>query len=211
MLRILFSTLDGLPSSIGSEGEPMVVMPFTNAVLAKRSASLLAKRADAAGVIVCIHDAGGQGFIATANAAFRRSAASHFAYVAQDAFAGRQWLSSGLAALARKDGGLLAFNDGKWAGSLAAFGLVQSDWARNNYDGDLFHPGYKRHYADVELTLIAMQQRKLRYSPDAIVIEVDWKKETSEIDPADRLLYYKRGQTAFDRKVTDPGLRRLFK
>ena len=211
MLRIVFARLDTLAPSLGSEGEPLVVMPFINPVLAARSASQLARRADAPGQILCIHDVEQKGFIAVANTAFRRSVAPQFAYVAQDAFAGRGWLSAGLEALALKSGGLLAFNDGKWNGALAAFGMVERGWALTNYDGDLFHPGYKRHYADVELTIIAMQQRKLRYTPEAMVVEVDWKKERSVVDQDDRLQYLKRGQGAFDRKVPDPGLRRLFK
>lgn len=211
MLRILFAKLDTLGPTLGNEGEPLIVLPFTNPVLAARSASQLARRADVTGQILCIHDTEQVGFIAVANEAFRRSVAPQFAYVAQDAFAGRGWLAAGLKALAKNAGGLLAFNDGKWGGALAAFGMVERGWALTNYGGDLFHPGYKRHYADVELTIIAMQQRKLRYSPEALLVEVDWKKERSVVEQEDRLLYYRRGQTAYDRKVTDPSLRRLFK
>ena len=150
------------------------------------------------------------GFVAVANAAFRRSISPQFAYVAQDAFAGRGWLRAGLAGLAGNDGSLLAFNDGKWMGALAAFGMADRVWAAANYDGDLFYPGYKRHYADAELTLLAMQQRKFRFEPLALLIELDWDKETSAVDEADRLLYHKRSQGAFDRKVTNASLRRLF-
>lgn len=145
------------------------------------------------------------------NAVFRRSNAPHVAYVAQDAFSGRDWLKAGVETIARNDGGLLAFNDGKWGGALAAFGMVARDWALSNYDGDLFHPSYRRHYADVELTLIAMQQRRLRYSPDALLIEVDWDKDGRSVNIDDRVNFHRRNQTAFDRKVLDPGLRRMFK
>ena len=81
----------------------------------------------------------------------------------------------------------------------------------SNYGGDLFCPDYKRHYADVELTLIAMQQRKLRFEPISLVVELDWQKEERTVDEEDRQTYYRRGQNAFDRKVTNAGLRRLFK
>lgn len=209
-LDVAFTRSLSLPPTIGKAGEPLVVMPFIDTDQAHRAAVQLASRAGVAGRLLCVHDVKRDGFIAVANAVFRRSIAPYFAYVAQDAFAGRKWLNAGLQSLQKKDGVLLAFNDGKWMGSLAAFGLVERDWAQANYDGDLFFPGYKRHYADAELTLLAMQQKKFRFDPLAILVEVDWQKEASPVDDADRILYYKRGQTAFDRKVTDAGLRRLF-
>lgn len=209
--EIAFATADALPDVLGRDDRPLVVMPCIDAELARRSASQMAERAGAAVRILCILDGRRHGFIAVANAAFRRSVAPQFGYVAQDAFAGRNWLAMGMETLAGREGGLLAFNDGKWGGALAAFGLVEREWARGNYDGDLFHPGYRRHYADVELTLIAMQQKKFRFDPLALVVEVDWGKEQAAVSEEDRLAYYRRGQTGFDRKVSDQGLRRLFK
>lgn len=210
-LEVAVASLDSLPDALGREGEPLIVMPFIDAALARRSAMQLAARAGVRGQLLMVHDARRAGFVAAANAAFRRSAAPQFGYVAQDAYAGRRWLAAALEALAEKDGGLLGFNDGKWAGRLAAFGLAAREWALRNYGGDLFHPEYKRHYADVELTLIAMQQLKYRFEPLSVLIEVDWDKDASAVDAEDRLLYYKRSQTAFDRKVTNPGLRRMFR
>jgi hypothetical protein len=212
-LDVAFTRLEGLPETLGSADKPLIVMPFIDVDAARRSAFQLAARAEVDGLLLCIQDAARIGFIAVANTVFRKSLSPQFGYVAQDAFAGRNWLSIGVKALNDRQGGLLGFNDGKWAGSLAAFGLVDSGWARTNYGGDLFHPGYKRHYADVELTLIAMQQRKFRFDPLAMLVEVDWDKEAagSGVDADDRLLYHRRGQTSYDRKVTSPALRRLFK
>jgi hypothetical protein len=210
-LEISFASYEALPDRIGNEDRPLVVMPFIDADAARRAAQQIARRAGVSGTLLCVQDGRRAGFIAVANGAFRRSLAPSFAYIAQDAFAGRNWLKFALAELAKNSGGLLALNDGKWGGALAAFGVVDRAWAAQNYGGDLFFPSYKRHYADVELTLIAMQQRKLRFDPLALLVEVDWDKEASKILEEDRLLYYRRGQTAFDRKVTNPGLRRLFK
>ena len=210
-LRVAFARLETLPDAIAADGGPLVVMPFIDVDLARRSALQLAGRAGAAGTLLCVQDTKRLGFIAVANAVFRRSGAAQFAYVAQDAYAGRNWLALALEALKLKDGGLAAFNDGKWGGSLAAFGLADREWAAGNYGGDLFFPGYRRHYADVELTLIAMQQRKFRFDPLSVLVEVDWQKEDSGIEPEDRLLYYRRGQSSFDRKVTSQALKRLFK
>ena len=213
-LEVAFARLESLPETLGSRDAPLIVMPFIDVDAARRSAFQLAARADSPGLLVCVQDAARVGFISAANQVFRKSLAPQFGYVAQDAFAGRSWLSIALKALNKRQGGLLGFNDGKWVGSLAAFGLADRSWAMSNYGGDLFHPGYKRHYADVELTIIAMQQRKFRFDPLAMLIEVDWNKEAEGapgVDPDDRLLYHRRGQTAYDRKVTSPALRRLFK
>jgi hypothetical protein len=210
-LDVAFATLDSLPATLGREDAPLIVMPFTDAVMAHRGAQLMARRSAVAGDILCIHDVQRAGFIAVANTAFRRSIAPQFGYVAQDAYAGRRWLALALKELADKNGGLLAFNDGKWGGLLAAFGLVERDWALDNYSGDLFCPLYKSHYADVELTLVAMQQRKFRFEPLSVLVEADWDKDSHQVDGNDRLLYYQRSQTAFDGKVTNANLRRLFK
>lgn len=201
---------DALPDTLGRPGHPLVVIPFTDAAEVARCADQLARRSGAPGDLVAIEDCERQGFIAMANQAFRRSRAPFFAYIAQDAFAGRDWMRHGLAAIGQNNGGLLAFNDGKWHGALAAFGMVRRDWALTNYGGDLFHPSYGSHYADVELTLIAMQQRRFRYSPQAMVVEVDWNKEGKAVSSQDRVQFHRRNQTAFDRKVLDPGLRRMF-
>jgi hypothetical protein len=210
-LQVAFARLETVPETISVESGPLVVMPFIDVDIARRSAIQLAGRAGATGTLLCVQDTKRLGFIAVANTVFRRSTAAQFAYVAQDAFAGRNWLAIATAALRDKDGGLLAFNDGKWAGSLAAFGLADREWAMGNYGGDLFFPEYRRHYADVELTLIAMQQRKFRFDPLSLLVEVDWDKESAGVHADDRLLYYRRGQTSFDRKVTSQALKRLFK
>lgn len=210
-LDVAFATLDSLPAALGRADAPLIVMPFTDAAMANRAAQLMARRAGVSGDLLCIHDVHRAGFVAVANIAFRRSLAPQFGYVAQDAFAGRRWLALALEKLAEKEGGLLAFNDGKWAGMLAAFGLASREWAFGNYAGDLFCPEYQRHYADVELTLIAMQQRRFRFEPLALLVEADWDKDSHQVDAADRTLYYRRSQSAFGGKVTNPQLRRMFR
>lgn len=210
MLEIIFKAHSALPDHIGSADAPLVVMPFIVPELAKRSATQLARRAGMKGLLYAVYDDRRLGFVAMMNAVFRRSSSPIIAYVAQDSFAGRNWLALGSAALAEGEGGLLAFNDGKWNGALAAFGLASRAWASGNYGGDFFLPQYKRHYADAELTIIAMQQRLFRYDPGAIMVEVDWDKEGQPTDPADRTLYHLRARSRYDGKVRDPGLLRLF-
>lgn len=209
--EVSFCTLDTLPEQIGREDRPLVVMPFIDTAAARRSAVQIARRAGTAISVLGILDVRRQGFIAVSNAAYRRSIASWFAYVAQDAFAGRQWLAAGLRALELDAGGLLAFNDGKWGGALAAFGMVRREWADGNYGGDLFDPAYRSHFADAELTLLALQQGKLRTDPAALLIEVDWEKEGRGVTPADRQLFAERCDAGFDGRVSDPDLLRRFR
>ena len=67
------------------------------------------------------------------------------------------WLALAVRAMEQQRASLLGFNDGKWHGQLAAFGLARRSWADSVYGGDLFFSGYRRHYADAELTLVARE------------------------------------------------------
>lgn len=210
VLQVEFKALSALPPVVGAADEVLVVMPFIDPDQAKRSAQQLARRAGIPGRLYGVYDDKRIGFVAAINAVFARTPAPYVAYVAQDAFAGRDWLKRGVAALAKDDGGLLAFNDGKWNGILAAFGLAERGWAHANYGGDFFMPEYKRHYADAELTLIALQQKKMRYDPASMLIEVDWEKEDQAVESADRLLFHLRARSNYDGMVFDAQLRRVF-
>jgi hypothetical protein len=198
-----------LPAIARERHKALVVMPYTERALAERSARQLAARAGAEGLLLAVEDVERQGFIRIANRVFRDTTSEYFAYVAQDAFAGRQWLARGLAAL-QQGGGLLGFNDGKWAGLLAGFGLAARDWAAANYAGDLFWHEYARHYADAELTMLAMSKRRYVYDPNCVLVEVDWDKDGAAVHRADRELYRARAAGGFDGRVSDERLRKLF-
>jgi GT2 family glycosyltransferase len=140
--------------------------------------------------VVCL-DNDRKGFIATANHLFKESNYKYVVYTAEDAFPGMNWLKFAHEALETTSKSLLAFNDGKWFGRLAAFGMVRSAWAKTNYaSGNLFFEGYKSHYADNELTDKANTAQQLCYTPNALLIEVDYQKGqrwTSNAD--DKALY----------------------
>jgi len=193
--------------SIG-EGDPWVdktifVMPSNDLDIAKQCATLMASRAGEPSLVLVIEDTDGEGFIKICNRVFRQSQSEFFGYVAQDAFPGRGWLKLALLNMVDVDRGLFAFNDGKWHGLLAGFGLVKREWAVRNYDGDLFYPGYGRHYADAELTLIAKCHQMLAYDPRSVLVEVDWNKDAKPVDAADKMLFKQRAKTLFDGRVTD--------
>ena len=178
--------------------ETVFVMPFTDLAMAKKSSLLMSKRADASGLLVCVYDNLGEGFINIANQVFEKTSSTWFGYTAQDAFVGRNWLGFALEALNRQNAVLLGFNDGKWFGELAAFGLAQREWASKNYQGVLFSPEYAQHYADVELTILAQAIGRYAFSANSLMIEVDWEKDGKATNRKDKQTFQARLQQHFD-------------
>lgn len=176
-------------------------MPFTDPVQTRRAATLMCRRANARGLLLAVHDDRREGFISIANRLFAASRSPFFGYVAQDAFPGREWLRRALSAFENPSVQLLAFNDGKWFGSLAAYGLARRAWAETNYRGPLFFPEYRRHYADTELSLLAAHAKALGYSANSVLVEADWEKELKPVDAHDRNLFRRRASGRFDGRI----------
>jgi hypothetical protein len=125
----------------------------------------------------------------------------YFAYVAQDAFAGEFWLDCALETIKKSNCGLLAFNDGRFFGTLAVFGLSDRQWVNTIYGKFIFHHQYKYHFADTELSVIAAQTQNLVFNSNAILIEVDYDKHLHGNNKDDEKLYRKRALTGFDGRV----------
>lgn len=175
------------------QAHTIFVMPSTDVAQAQRAAQLMASRAavdDA--LLLVVLDEDREGFVALANRVYRATCSQCFGYVAQDAFAGRRWLQLALHTLLQHDKGLLGFNDGKWAGALAAFGLGQRRWLDSHYGGYLFYPGYAQHYADTELTVLARGNGEYTYNPHAMLVEIDWTKDSKPVHLHDRMLFAQR-------------------
>jgi len=189
---------------------PLMVMPCTDVAAARRAMALACSRAKSDGLMVAVLDSDRMGFVALANQVFRLSQSPWFGYMAQDAFAGRDWMALALKALQKPSAGLLGFNDGKWHGQLASFGLASRAWAEKVYGGDLFFPGYRSHFADVELTLVARQQGCYVYEPNSVLMEVDWDKDQAKVHADDRSLFKARGRQGYGQRVSDPDLLGLF-
>jgi hypothetical protein len=185
----------------------VAVLPWVRRAAAQRAARLMLQRAGAALQVLAVQDDAGLGPVAIWNLAAQRTRGAFFIYTAEDAFAGRLWLRFALQALQNKpQAGLVAFNDGKWFGQLAGFGLVRRAWLAPLYGGSLFFPGYARHYGDTELTLIARQQDALAYHPHAVLVEVDHDKDGKPVDETDRALFRQRAAGGFDGRVRDAAL-----
>lgn len=186
----------------------VIGLPYVNQEQAQKAAKLMAQRANYPGMIIAVNDRDALGFNAIINLIFKASNSPYFAYVAQDAFAGRDWLKLAVSALGEQKG-LLGFNDGKWAGALAGFGLARRAWAEKNYARDFFCPEYTRHFADAELTLLAMQEGAYVYEPNSVLVELDWNKDQSTVEIADRQVFARRKLTGFNGRVSAPQLLNL--
>lgn len=203
------SQIPSIAPQLQTEGA-LVVMPSTDQAMARKAMHLAASRANAPGLLLAVMDTERMGLVKVHNLVFRHSQSPWYGYLAQDAFAGRQWLSQAQAALAQANASLLGFNDGKWQGQIASFGLANRAWVDSLYEGDFFFPGYQSHYADVELTLIARDQGLYAYDPHAVMMEVDWDKDRAGVNMADKSLFKARAQNGFAGRVKSEQLRGLF-
>lgn len=170
----------------------VVIMPTTDVEKAKSTAKQLSSRAGTEHEMLIVEDVDRSGFIRTFNSTAKRNPADYYVYVAQDAFGGRNWLKIAVDKAKETNAGLIAFNDGKWNGLLASFGMISHEWGIKNYGGELMFSGYNSHYADTELTALAMDDKKYVYCPDAVLIEVDPDKEEKKVNKIDRKLFMSR-------------------
>lgn len=175
-----------------------VIMPCIDTKKGMDTASILSKRAGIDSKILIIHDTLRQGFIKILNNTAARVSTRYVVYLAEDAFPSIDWLRCAYDILEKSGKGLLAFNDGKWRGRIASFGMVRIDWVKSLYGGLIFYPEYNAHKADNELTVIARTQNMLEYNPECTLIEYDPNKVFKENVPKDKELFRKRFQQGFD-------------
>jgi hypothetical protein len=189
----------------------VVVIPYTNLEQANRALEILRTRAGPINPdFLLIHDDIQLGPIAIFNHAYQFSNHEILIYMAQDVFPSRNWFNLLQAELHRTPWGLLAFNDGKWQGKLASFGAIRRSWIKDLELDTPFFSGYFQHYADVELTLIAMQKKMLHFDPLIICMEIDYEKDSKSINRKDQQTFSHRKKSRFDGLITDAGLLRLF-
>lgn len=171
-----------------------VLMPTTDIEQATKAAKVLQHRAGYDCTVEILHDKDRKGFIATANDAFDKCTDVFVVYLAQDVFAGKDWLANALLEQFKTQAGLVAFNDGKWGGKLASFGLVERNWVLQ-HQKTLFCPHYHSHYADTELTQMAKRDDSYAYAKDAILLEIDYDKAVGKgkgFNLKDKKLYKRR-------------------
>jgi hypothetical protein len=194
----------------GKELTVTVIMPSTDMEAAQKAAKLMKKRANYPCKILVVEDIDRSGFMATLQKAIDNNPSDFYVYTAQDAFVGNDWLKIAMAKIEETGAGLLALNNGRWGGKMAAFGLVRHSWMVENYGGKLFYPGYQQHYGDVELTLIAKEQNRFAYDPDAVMTEVDFDKDGKGTNAHDKALFNQRKLNGFDGRVKNQELLQFF-
>lgn len=182
------------------KGSPKIaiVMPCIDEALGLKTAKILVDRAGIECTVIVVMDDLRKGFIHSLNSFAKKTAARFIVYVAQDAFPGRNWLKIAYDSMEESNAGLLGFNDGKWAGRIASFGMVRKSWISRFYDGDILSPHYKAHKADNEITVIAKLDGKYFYCPESVLVEVDYAKDKGGSNLDDDSTFKKRFSDGFD-------------
>ena len=181
-----------------------MVLPAIDVKKAQRTADQVGTRAGYIGTLLVVEDRYRLGFMSIVNRVFAQVRPKWFGYLAEDAYAGCNWLEKAIRALEASPGfSFLGFNDGKWEGAIAGFGLARAEWAHHNYAGTFFYPEYSAHYGDAELTMIAISEGVYTYDPEALLVEVDYEKHTRRVNSNDRDLYRRRAAEGFDHRVSD--------
>jgi hypothetical protein len=158
--------------------EIAVVMPCIDEEMGKKTMAQLKEKAGMEADYVLLMDDKRNGFVAVVNDYVKNSDYKYYVYVAQDAYSGKNWLKIAYDELENTGKGLFAFNDGKWHGNIASFGMVRAKWKK-----PFFFEGYHSHFADTELSEIAKKEDQLVYNSSAVLIEIDYnKKEPLKID-----------------------------
>lgn len=185
-----------------------IFIPTINPEKAKQCADILHQRAGYPHKIIAQAEEDDKriGWVAMMNKMKQENPADFYVYLADDVFPSRDWLKNGMKVMLETGAGLLGFNDGKWNGLNASFGIVRHDWIKTIYDTDLLYKGYRSHYSDPELTMIAMAQNKYAYRPEILMVEIVYNKEGNNIprnNKDDRKLFRERKKSGFDGRVTD--------
>jgi hypothetical protein len=169
-----------------------VVMPATDTHQALLAAQRMARFAGMPMRMVIVNDVIRQGFIKTVNAVSNHLKPEYLAYVAQDALAGKNWLAKAYKKMTTENKSVCAFNEGRFLGNLAQFGLVKVAFTAQQYgDHNVFYDQYIKHRADDELTLLAKLNDEFVFAKDALLMEVDYSLQKAIYEP-DLDLYKRR-------------------
>lgn len=180
----------------------LVILPTIREKKALEIAKTIKDRANYPCDVLVVLDKKKTGWVATLNATVKKYKYDYYVYAADDVFPGKRWLEIAMNTAKIKNAGLVALNGGKWFGALADFGLVERKFMLSNYGGDMLYSGYKSHYGDVELTILAKAKDKYAYSATALFVEVH-DKTGYENNRQDQKKFRNRKKSGFNGKVKD--------
>lgn len=200
---------------IAMQQKVVVIMPSIKMDMAQNAADVMKIRAGMPVSVEVIEDTKHEGFVKICNRVskdYLKKGYNLFAYTAQDAYVSKGWLLAAVMSQIEQMAGLIAFNDGKWWGKLAQFGMMTDDFMKTYLDGNMLPPHYFGNYTDCELTLIAMQNNQFGWAQDSIMMEIDPDKDKGKksVNKDDQKTFNARKLTKFDGKVTDPILIGMF-
>lgn len=180
------------------EPKVTVIMPAIDLDKAQKAAQLMSIRAGYQNDIIIVEDVKRTGFVKTLNEAVKKYPSHYYVYTAEDAYVGKDWLKIAMNTLLTQKKGLFAFNNGRWFGELASFGLISYEFFKDLYNGDMMCPLYNAHYGDTELTVIAKAKDMYCYNSDSLMVEVDYDKDKKSVNRADKDLFNIRKLAGFD-------------
>ncbi|MCH9739507.1 MAG: hypothetical protein K0U38_01510 [Epsilonproteobacteria bacterium] len=183
----------------------VVIMPSIDVKESTKTMNQLIRTAGMEADFFVLEDKKRTGFIKTVNEFVKQTNYKYYVYTAQDSFGGRNWLKLAWEALEKSQKGLFAFNDGKWAGKMAGFGMVRRSWK-----APFFEESYKANYADVELTMIAIEEDELVTDLRSLLVEVDFDKHLRSVQMDDKKLFAERKKNGFDGQVKNKEILKLF-
>ncbi|MEA2037298.1 MAG: hypothetical protein U9O94_07330 [Nanoarchaeota archaeon] len=178
-----------------------VIMPSIDEKASKISMQDLIKKAGMKADFMVLVDKQRTGFIKTVNNFVKKTYYKYYVYLAQDAYGGKDWLKIAYNTLENTKKSLFAFHDGKWFGEMAAFGMVRRSWK-----APFFNEDYKANYADVELTMLAMNDKELVTDLKSILVEVDYNKHGVNLE--DKKLFAERKKGGFDNQISNKSILR---
>jgi len=161
------------------ENKIVIVVPYirNDEDFIEQQRKLLIKRAGVEVSVYPIKDTQGLGWIGIHNNMAKELDYDWYVYCADDYFPGRDYITKALETAHKTKKRLIGFNDGKWDGKNATAGMIHKSLIPLMYGGPLLWPGYIHHGSDPDLTEKAIIMNEYAYSPEAILIEIDYNKD----------------------------------
>lgn len=177
-----------------------VIIPTIDLKKADQIARLMFYRAGMKCEILVVEDTERKGWVKVINDTVREYPDRYYVYAADDAYPSRGFLKGAYDQMISTGAGIVAFNEGKYQDLSAGFALVDREWTKEVYGEDILFSGYKSHFSDVEIALIAKAQGRYAYNPRNCLVEIVFDKDgpnPKSNNKDDYNLFYDRASKGF--------------